>query len=129
MATELELIANKLRPEHLARNEYDPNDLYSSGHKNALSSGDEPGKGENEGKIGGLTDINTRKDNMGRNAYTDLNGYGVTNPNAISDGDEKGKGQLNDGGTIGGATDINIRTDNTGRNKFGENKQYPDFAI
>ena len=44
MATELEIIANKLRTEHLARNEYDPNDLYSSGHKNALSTGDKKEK-------------------------------------------------------------------------------------
>jgi hypothetical protein len=127
--TELEIIAEKERISSIARNEYTFNNGYNSNNVNALSNGDEKGKGELDGQVGSLTDINTRKDNMGRNVYNGNNGYGINNPNALSDGDEKGKGELN--GQIGSATDINIRKDNLGRNeKYGPNKKsYPDFVI
>ena len=75
MATELEKIADKERQASIARNEYNYTDGYSSGHKNALSTGDEEGKGENQNQIGGLTDINIRKDNTGRNYYNENKVY------------------------------------------------------
>lgn len=125
MATELEKIADKERTISLSRNEYNYDDLYNSTNPNALSTGDDKGKGELDGKIGGITDINTRIDNTGRNIYNPNLEYNSTNLNALSNGDEKGKGELD--GSVGGLTDINIRIDNTGRNKFGEKKTYPDF--
>ena len=94
-------------------------------HQNALSDGDELGKGENTGNVGGLTDINTRIDNTGRNAYNESNGYDSTHQNALSDGDELGKGENN--GKIGSLTDINTRVDGVNRNFFSETKTYPDF--
>ena len=45
MATQLELIAEKLRQEVISRNTYNGDKSYSSVNKNALSDGDESGKG------------------------------------------------------------------------------------
>jgi len=56
MATKLETIATAQRKVHLARNEYNHEDLYGSGNLNALANGDEKGKGEYEGQVGSLTD-------------------------------------------------------------------------
>lgn len=124
MSTQLEEFSKQFRKELLVKNAYVEDKGYSSNHKNALSDGDEKGKGENAGNVGSLTDINTRKDNMGRNYYNDEIGYSSTHPNALSDGDEKGKGETN---TIGSITDINRRTDNVARNQYNANKGYPDF--
>ena len=60
-----------------------------------VSDGDELGKGENNGNVGGLTDINTRTDLTNRNTYNDSNGYSLVHQNALSDGDELGKGGIN----------------------------------
>lgn len=131
--TELELIANRLRKEHVARNEYNYTDEYGVNNKNALSDGDEKGKGQmgDDGTIGSVTDINTRIANIVKNNYNKNNGYGLGHPNAISDGDEKGKGLAGDGGTIGSLTDINTRKENLVKNPiYGPNKkQYPDFEF
>jgi len=131
MITKLEKIANEQRAEHLARNEYKYTNSYGSTHPNALSTGDEKGKGQvgDSGDVGGLTDINTRIDNTGRNYYQPHNQYGVTHENALSTGDEKGKGQVGDSGDVGGLTDINTRIDNTGRNFYKSTHRYPDFEF
>ena len=112
MATQLEIIAEKQRQEHLARNVYIDKNGYSTTHENALSTGDEKGKGETD-KIGSSTDIQTRISNIVKNTYSNQNGYGVNNPNALSDGDEKGKGETI---TIGSHTDINTRTELLSKN-------------
>lgn len=65
----LEGISLPFRVKHIARNAYDENDKYEVGHSNALSNGDEPGKGEVDGQVGGLTDIRTREKSMARNRY------------------------------------------------------------
>jgi len=129
MATELEKIAEKERIISIARNSYDQNKSYGSTNPNALSNGDEKGKGELDGQVGSLTDINTRVDNMGRNVYDQNAEYNSNVPNALSNGDEKGKGELN--GQVGSLTDINTRIGNLGKNeKYGPNKKsYPDFVI
>lgn len=129
--TELEKIADQQRKAALARNEYDVDGAYSSTNKNALSDGDEKGKGDVDGSVGSVTDINIRKDNMGRNVYGGENEYNSTNKNAISDGDEMGKGQQGEDGTIGSLTDINTRKENLVKNPiYGPNKKtYPDFVI
>lgn len=77
MITKLEKIANEQRAEHLARNEYKYTNSYGSTHPNALSTGDEKGKGQvgDSGDVGGLTDINTRIDNTGRNFYKSTHRY------------------------------------------------------
>ena len=75
MASQIKSISDKFREEALARNEYKSLNTYSSNHPNALSDGDELGKGENNGKIGGITDINSRIDGINRNFFSDSKTY------------------------------------------------------
>jgi hypothetical protein len=126
--TQLEALANQFRPIELAINRYSLNNGYGVTNPNAISDGDELGKGQNQnGQVGSLTDINTRTDIVSTNKYGANNGYGVTNPNAISDGDEFGKGQKGDNGEVGSMTDIQTRIATVTKNAFGENNKYPDF--
>ena len=53
----------------IAKNAFDNNDQYNAGHPDALSTGDENGKGENNGDAGGLTDIKVRKTLIAKNRY------------------------------------------------------------
>jgi hypothetical protein len=56
-------------------NEYKPvSSEYSAGHQNALSDGDEKGKGETQ-TIGNKTDILTRSALKGVNQFTDSSPY------------------------------------------------------
>lgn len=57
------------RKQNVARNSYNNNDEYSVGHPNALSDGDELGKGEVNGQIGGLTDIKLREKSIAKNLF------------------------------------------------------------
>jgi hypothetical protein len=107
----------------LSKNIYNETNQYNSLNPNALSDGDEKGKGENNNSIGGLTDINNRISILGKNIYNKEIQYGPNHPNALSDGDDKGKADL------GGLTDINARTETITRNKFNKTKVYPDFVI
>ncbi len=129
MATELEKTGIQLRLEHLSKNHYTEIKPYNSDHLNALSNGDEKGKGEFNGQVGSLTDINTRTENLIKNEYKTKNPYNSDHLNALSNGDEKGKGEVN--GQVGSLTDINTRTENLIKNeKYGPNKKsYPDFTI
>ena len=64
--------SDEFRKREFARNTstlYNPNDPYSVGHDNALSDGDEKGKGEKDGSIGGLTDIQKRHQSDAKNMY------------------------------------------------------------
>ena len=65
------------RKQNVARNSYDNNDEYNVGHSNALSDGDELGKGEVNGQIGGLTDIKTREKSMAKNMFNKNREYNV----------------------------------------------------
>ncbi len=127
--TQLEVIAEKLRTQEVVINRYSEKNGYGTTNKNALSDGDELGKGQagDTGTIGSLTDINTRIQVTSINKYNSENGYGITNPNAMSDGDKFGKGQIGDDGQIGSLTDINTRIQVINKNKFGESNKYPDF--
>jgi hypothetical protein len=124
--TTLESIGDAQRTILISKNSYTYSDEYSSNHQNALSDGDEKGKGETDKGIGSKIDILTRRDNLTKNIYNnDMNGYGESNPNALSDGDERGKGEL--GNSIGSKTDINKRNESVVKNTFKETKPYPDF--
>ena len=112
MPTQLEIIAEKQRQEHLSRNAYIDKNGYATTHENALSTGDDKGKGETN-TIGSATDIQTRINNLVKNTYSSDNRYDSNNPNALSDGDEKGKGETI---TIGSHTDINTRTELLSKN-------------
>lgn len=122
---DLTKIADQERAKLMASNEYDgsPSDEYGSSHPNALSDGDEAGKGETN-SVGSKTDILTRQSLLTFNTYNSNDGYGSSHPNALSDGDEPGKGET---GTVGGKTDIITRNSNTSSNQFGPNNEYPNF--
>ena len=90
--TELEKLANLYRKEHITKNLYATSNEYSDNNKNALSDGDEKGKGENNGSIGSSVDIQNRIANTVKNKFSPSNEYSSVNANALSDGDEFGKG-------------------------------------
>lgn len=66
----LEDISLPFRKREIARNDYDQNDFYNAGHPDALSTGDEDGKGEVNGQVGGATDIKKRGTLLTKNKYT-----------------------------------------------------------
>ncbi len=65
----LEGISLPFRKKLIAKNEYDENDKYEVGHPNALSTGDEKGKGLLNEQVGGATDIKRREILMAKNMY------------------------------------------------------------
>jgi hypothetical protein len=65
----LEDISEQYRKREEARNSYNKNDEFGVGHPNALSDGDEKGKGENAGQVGSKTDIEQRKLAAAKNKY------------------------------------------------------------
>ena len=126
--TKLDEHAEKARLENITKNSYKTGNEYNTNNINALSNGDDKGKGEYNGQIGSLTDINTRIENTQKNTYKkNVNEYNTNNINALSNGDDKGKGEYN--GQIGSLTDINKRIELTVKNLYKEDKKYPDFTI
>lgn len=115
-------VANEQRSKLTPLNEYPIGEEYGATHENAISDGDDKGKGEAE-TIGGKTDIKTRTENTLQNIYTEGNGYGAGHGNALSDGDEPGKGKTE---TVGGKTDIKTRSENSSVNQYGPNNTYLD---
>jgi len=67
--SKLEDVSIVFRKENVARNSYNNNDPYEVGHSNALSNGDELGKGELNGQVGGTTDIKVRENLMAKNKF------------------------------------------------------------
>lgn len=118
-------IADQERAKLMSSNEYDgsPTDEYGPSHPNALSDGDEAGKGLTN-TVGNKTDILTRQSLLNFNEYNESDGYNSSHPNALSDGDEPGKGE---NGTVGGKTDILTRGANVNSNQYGPNNEYPNF--
>ena len=82
MATKLDKISEQFRKESLTRNSYSEKNLYNSQNPNALSNGDEKGKGQkgDNGTVGSTTDIQNRISSLGRNSYNENNKYGITSP-------------------------------------------------
>jgi hypothetical protein len=67
-----------IRTESVARNTYNSENGYNKTNVNALSDGDEKGKGQigDEGKsIGSKTDINERLNNTTKNSYGEKKPY------------------------------------------------------
>ena len=76
----LEDISLSFRKQNLVRNSYDPNKPYNVSHKNAISDGDELGKGEDSsGQVGGATDIKVRSVLMTKNNYNKNREYNDAN--------------------------------------------------
>jgi hypothetical protein len=71
-------ISKNFRDREIARNEYQDGDPYVIGHKNALSDGDEKGKGETS-TIGSATDIQRRNFANAKNKYSLNNPYNIDN--------------------------------------------------
>lgn len=71
----LEEISKTYREQAIARNDHNKNDQYSSTHPDALSDGDEMGKGEKNGSIGSKTDIEQRQLQKARNKFSANNPY------------------------------------------------------
>ena len=65
----LEKTSAQYRDPLMAKNEFNLNDEYNVGHPDALSTGDEEGKGDVNGSVGGLTDIKTREKLVAKNKY------------------------------------------------------------
>ena len=65
----LEDVSLPFRKCTIAKNDYDNNDQYTVGHPDALSTGDEDGKGEQNGQVGGTTDIRMRECLATKNRY------------------------------------------------------------
>jgi hypothetical protein len=76
--SKLEDVSLSFRNINIARNDYDNNDQYNVGHPDALSTGDEEGKGEMNGKIGGLTDIKSRDIAITKNKYNKNKEYNAS---------------------------------------------------
>jgi hypothetical protein len=70
--------SGEFREREIARNEYQSGDPYESGHDNALSDGDEKGKGDT-GTVGSKTDITKRQTSIAKNKYSLNNPYNISN--------------------------------------------------
>jgi hypothetical protein len=64
------------REKLIAKNSYNRNNEYTNSHKNALSDGDEHGRGELNGTIGTSVDIKQRETLIAKNKYNSNNEYG-----------------------------------------------------
>lgn len=67
--------SDEFREKNIVRNTYDNNDKYNVSHPNALSDGDELGKGEFNGSVGSATDIRMRQTAKAKNMYNSNNEY------------------------------------------------------
>jgi hypothetical protein len=67
--SKLEDISVPFRKKLVAKNDFDFNDEYNVGHADALSTGDEQGKGEVNNQVGNATDIKTRQKLAAKNKY------------------------------------------------------------
>jgi hypothetical protein len=68
----------EFRDAHIARNPFNKNDNYNVAHPNALSDGDEAGKGLLNGQVGGLTDIKSKEKMVAKNMYNQNNEYNIS---------------------------------------------------
>lgn len=73
--SKLEDINKSYREKLIKMNDYDSNDVYDQGNPDALSTGDEKGKGEVNGQVGGATDIKTRNALLAKNKYSSNKPY------------------------------------------------------
>jgi hypothetical protein len=73
--SKLEGVSLPFRTCSVVRNDYNYNDEYNVGHPDALSTGDENGKGVVNEQAGGTTDIKVRECSIARNKYNNNNQY------------------------------------------------------
>jgi len=77
-ASRLSQCSLQFRTCTLAKNDYNNNNAYSVTHPDALSTGDELGKGELSGSIGSATDIKTREVLIPKNCYNKNREYNAS---------------------------------------------------
>lgn len=70
--------SKEIREKLIAKNIYNENDVYSESHANALSDGDKHGRGEVDGVIGTIDDINKRNELLSKNKFNKNKEYGQT---------------------------------------------------
>jgi hypothetical protein len=65
------------RTENLVKNKFNKKNLYNSTNPDAISDGDENGKGpkDENGTVGSKTDILKRTENTGKNSYNSKKEY------------------------------------------------------
>jgi len=74
----LEESSKQYRDNLISKNTYKEGDQYNVSHENALSDGDDKGKGETN-TVGSKTDIDTRNTLMTKNMYNQNNEYNDSN--------------------------------------------------
>lgn len=62
--------SEEFRKNQVAKNTYDKEDEFGISHPNALSDGDDKGKGESDGTIGSKTDIENRRQMLTKNRFS-----------------------------------------------------------
>jgi hypothetical protein len=75
----LETNSKAFRDKLLNKTLYTANKPYESGNSRALSDGDEHGKGENNGNIGGKTDVIIKNSLLSKNKYNTNKPYNLSN--------------------------------------------------
>jgi len=70
--------SEQYRKPLVSKNSHNKNDEYNIAHKNALSDGDEKGKGEKNDSIGSLTDITKRTELTAKNSYNKGKEYDIS---------------------------------------------------
>ena len=69
--SKLDEISGEFRKKNLSKNAYnDSKNEYNVSNKNALSDGDDLGKGDLNGSVGSKSDINKRVELSSKNKYT-----------------------------------------------------------
>lgn len=67
------------RNEEIVKNIYGTGNEYNESNKNALSDGDDKGRGELNNSVGTLTDIKTRNSLLTKNKYKTGSEYNESN--------------------------------------------------
>ena len=71
--------SESFRNQNQARNTYTDKNYYNTGHPNALSDGDEKGKGAQGQQVGSATDISKRQQLSSKNLFNKNNQYNINN--------------------------------------------------
>lgn len=69
----------EFRDANITRNTYDKNENYNISHPNALSDGDDLGKGRLNDQVGSLTDNKEKEKMLAKNIYNQNNEYNISN--------------------------------------------------
>ena len=71
--------SEEFREKNKSRNKYTDNDDYNTGHPNALSDGDDRGRGQVSDQVGTSTDIKKREELSTKSKFNKNNPYNINN--------------------------------------------------